>query len=273
VSDQQQTSEYTSFDPSTFVKGGAGWGDNKVRITGAKFIWETWKGNGTPSCQLEIKGIVVGDDDAKERRELYSAGKKAIPTLDGESIAEKDSVSEAKPYGKPIEIDERSNISRFFGSLHNAGFPFTMIQDPKTKRGHISGLVGAVITFKGEEKKDKEGNIKKSADGQYTEYSYWPVAYLKDESQQGGGSGAGVTKANGTPVAAASSTGGDHEQAAKDLVIELLMNADGNTLKRSDMTKLVPAGTPKEVKLLLLKEPFLKSIDGVSYDKGVLSVA
>jgi hypothetical protein len=272
VSDQQQASEYTSFDPSTFVKGGAGWGDNKVRITGAKFIWETWSGNGTPSCQLELKGIAQVED-AKERRELYSVSKMAVPSLDGESVAQKDTVSEATPYGKPIKINEKSNTGRFFGSLHNAGFPFTLIQDPKTGRGHISGLVGAVITFKGEEKKDEQGNTKKSKDGQYTEYSYWPVAYLKDESQQGGGSGAGVTKANGTPVAAASSTGGDHEQAAKDLVIELLMNADGNTLKRSDMTKLVPAGTPKEVKLLLLKEPFLKSIDGVSYDKGVLSVA
>jgi hypothetical protein len=270
VSDQQQTSEYTSFDPALQTKGGTSWGDNKVRIISAKFIWETWKGNGTPSCQLEVKGIALVED-AKERRELYSVSKIAVPTLDGEGVAQKDTVSEAAPFGKPIKINEKSNTGRFFAALHNAGFPFTLIQDPKTGRPQISGLTGAVITFKGEERKGEKGEVKKSENG-YTEYSYWPVAYLKDESQQGGGSGAGVTKANGTPVAAAASSG-DHEQAAKDLVIELLMNADGNTLKRSDMTKLVPAGTPKEVKLLLLKEPFLKSIDGVSYDKGVLSVA
>lgn len=270
MSDQQQAYEYTSFDPALQVKGGTSWGDNKVRITGAKFIWETWDGKGTPSCQFELKGIALVED-AKERRELYSVSKMAVPTLDGEGIAQKDTVSAEAPYGKPIKINEKSNTGRFFAALHNSGFPFVLIQDPKTGRPHISGLVGAVITFKGEEKKDEQGNVKKSKDGQYTEYSYWPVAYLKDESQQGSGGGGSVAKANGTPAAA--SGGADFEQQAKDLVLELLMNADGNTLKRSDMTKLVPAGTPKEVKLLLLKEPFLKSIDGVSYDKGVLSVA
>jgi len=212
VSDQE-----TSFNPfEDFAEGGGLWDGKVVAVTAAKFTLDPMRykdgspvldDQGNPSIRrvLELKGIAEGDE--AERRETYSIGS-CIPTADGEGFTKVD--------GSPGKLHEASEAAHFFKGLKAGGFDTKGLFD-SNGRSKISNLVGAKLLMKAVAKLDREGNVKKSKDGKYTQNAFYPEKWL---GQRAGAAAAGHAANNGL------------REKAVGTVISILSDAGGRITRQ-----------------------------------------
>jgi hypothetical protein len=248
MSDSEQ-----DFNPFVdFAVGGGLWDGKTVTITEAKFTIDrlTYKDGkpvmdertGQPSVRnvLAVQGIAEGEE--KERRETYSIGG-CVPTADGEGFLKAD--------GTPGKLHENSEASRFFRELKGAGFPVESLYDAASKRARVSGLKGARVVFVAVPKLDKDGKIKKSKDGKYTENHFFPSKFVgKAEGTVGAGGGNGAAAADAL------------KEKAMGIVMQILAEA-GGTLSRSALVSKIGAamaGDKEVMKVvaLVVREDFHK---------------
>jgi hypothetical protein len=240
MSDQNKPEIFNPFLDENVVEGGGGlWDGKSVTITkaltevrpftrgdGSKVIDEK-TGEQMYSNDITIYGIA--DDEDKERREGYSAGKTAIP--DGEWFNSRE--------GVVSPIRGNSNAAKFREAVAKSGFDVSLFIS--SGRASVKCLEGARFLFKAVPKVNEKGEVKKNKKG-YDEKTFVPVKFLgfKTGSQSPASSGVGASEA---VVALADET-----------VLGAISEAGGK-ITRAELIKAVSkklAGTPDVNKVLAL---------------------
>lgn len=203
-------------------------------VTAAKYVaYPMTRKDGTPVINekskkqaifsgLQIQALRVGGEEGKIDKYEFSAGEKAKPSPDGELLL--------NDKGEPAPLYKKSNLGRFIEGLRAGGF------DPTTLYPRVSVLVGAKITFGGQDQKDAQGKVKTyvGTDGKpHNSIEWFPVAYnggagTRAASGNGAGSSAAdlTAKAEAAVVAAIAEAGGSI--ARKDLIRALGTNLKGD---------------------------------------------
>jgi len=198
--------------------GGGKWDGRVVSITSAKFMLKPIMfGDGTPWLNsdgepgvihcLQVSGIADGDE--RERDMEYSIGG-LVPTADGQFYEKRD--------GTPGELRKTSACSKFFEKLEACGFDMSNLV--KDGEPFVSGLVGAEIEFKSEQRKNKDGSLKFSKKGDFPELDFWPERFVS-------------YNANGSQASANE----EITNRATDIVAGLLEVAPEGKLTRKDLIK------------------------------------
>lgn len=243
---------YNPFDADNFEATSKLNGRRGV-ITEAEFIRHNYNGKAdNDSTALSVSVKVEGYE--KPSNNLYSAGS-LFPSEEPTTLG-----SDGKPKGGPQalrgpfltggNITKQSNVASFLAELKSTTFPMKEFLEKGAK-----ALVGADITWKSLEK--KAGKETKSYDVPAEFHGF--VSIDKD----------GETSSSTPEASAAVDT-----QALVDATVAAL-KANGGSISRSQLSIRVGSQLPKEIDRsvalsYLLKDEFLSTVPGTTYDKKTL---
>ena len=220
--------------------GGGLWDGKTVTILSAKAeIRQATKTDGTSFTQHVLSLVGIADDSERERREDYSAGLTAVPQGDGNGFT----LPEGKGFFKT------SNVAEFLRRLAKSGFDMSKLFDESTGKQNLSALAGTRFTFVGVERKDAQGNVKKSKskknDKEYIQYHFYPETFVGFKGGQ-----TAAPKANGAL-----------REKATGVVTELLAGAENQTLTRANLvrnlaTRLAGDADSNAIIALVVKDDF-----------------
>lgn len=258
-----------SLRPSSFVEGGGLIDDVDVTVQQATFV--LWDYNGQVNPAVPALAMTLAQEDGSTIDQYFAAGdaKYFVPSKDDKTPAEDNMGPFLLQVGDKAGLNNNTNAAKFIISLVNAGFP-----EDKLEKGDISVLEGLKFHLKREAVK-RTGLVRtgKNAGREQTVITCAKILSMPGESKPA--STLGKPKANG--AAAASNGGGGHEEEATSVLLEVLSEADGTLpkAKLSTMAFQKLKGNPnqKEISKLLFADTFIKSVDGIKLEGGIVSIA
>lgn len=262
-----------SLRPSTFVEGGGLIDDVDVKVTAAKFLMFDYQGKA--DVEVPALGLTIVDPDGKEHDQFFSAGDaKFFMPGDGDTPAREG--DELVATGDKAALNTNTNLAKFLESLVNAGWPEDKLDDFKA-----SSLVGLEFHIKREAAK-RTGLIRtgKNAGRESTVFTCSKIIRYPWEKAKAGvaAKAPAATVAASKPNGKAAPAPANDEVAAiaQEQVMAILLENDGSLAKNKLATAVFGAmkgdANQKAVSQLLMKDDFLKSIEGVSIEGGVVSL-
>lgn len=254
-----------SLRPSTFVEGGGLLDDVDVTVKQSVFAFYDY--NGTVSPPSPSLGLTLVDPDGKEHDQFFSAGdaKYFSPSADDKNPSDIGKYLVA--VGDKTAVNNNTNLAKFIASLVNAGFP-----EDKLESGDISILEGLEFHLKREAVK-RTGLVRtgKNAGREQTVITVAKIIRLPWE--KGASTSKAASSAKPTNGAAPAD---DISTKAGEVLLEVLMENDGKLPKAKVSTaafgKLKGDPNQKAISQLLFKDDFIKSVDGVKLEGGVVSM-
>ena len=271
-----------SMNPSEFTAGGL-IDDVDVTITDALTTMYDFNGTQPPTPCLALE---LTDPNKTAHIQYFSAGKPEDwqPEESGEGFI---------PLSGKTSINNSTNLGKFLASLVDAGYPAENLNDGNLKT--LTGMQVHVI----QQVVERKGLVRtgKNADRPSTVLLVSKIIALPGAGGAVAGAGAAAPKATGavggkangaakaTPAAAPAAGGGEDEMDAEisQALQTALLEAEGNTLAKKDVTKVVFAAfgaphTPTERNKAVIragKQDFLSGLAelGIAYDGATLTLA
>lgn len=255
-----------SLRPSDMTEGGGLLDDVDVTITEARFVTWDYQGKAAPVPALKM---TMAPDEGDPVDQYWSVGKAIdwAPTPDGKSLVK---------IGQASALNVGSNFGILISSLINAGFPEDKLEEDIDI---LDGLQCHVIRVAAPKRTGLASSQR--ADGrEATILTVDSIAKLPWEKGGGksGGKGAGGKSGAKSGGGKAASAGDDAiEQEAQEVLVAMLADADGGSLKKAEIpvkaVKAASAANRSKVVVLLNNEDFL-SRDGMpwKYEDGVVSL-
>lgn len=238
-----------SLDPETFVEGGGLIDDVDAVVKSANY--EMWTYPNTSMTIPSLK-LVLSDDDGVDHIQNYSCGdaKNFAPSGDGTRLI---------PIGKATGVSKDSNLAMLMTSLIQAGFPKTAL-----KGSDCTVFIGLKAHWL-----RKAVPKKKPSDKDRSVLCVTDVISLPGEKA----AKKGAVKAATTTTAAAAPVDSDTEQAATDLILEVL-KTDGAINKKILLSKVTKIAAERRLAVKkivpIITDEFLGA-DTASWDYDVES--
>jgi hypothetical protein len=252
-----------SLRPSDFSESTGLWEGIGV-ISEAEFVIWNYGGEGpnTPAAKFTIQ-----PEDGEEVEQYFSCGKESdwIPSKDG---------SRLMAVGRATGINTSSNFALLLASMVNAGYPEDKMTDSIKDFIGLNANWMRVPAPKRPGLKQKEGQEQKER----TILTVGDIIQLPWEKKPKAGSKAPAKAAKGKAAAKdeEEDEGGDLEEEASTLIMEVLVEQDGEVIKQQLPKFLFPKlkGNPnmKAILQLVQSDDFLGGEVPWSYEDGTITM-